>query len=219
MSFIFDRDFDRELAEERRGGPQAPAARHSDEDLAAALAEARAAAREEGRAQGRAEALAEAEAAETRRQGETLEALRAELEGLGRSEAAHRAALERQVLAYAAGVAQQVLPEILARKGQDRALAQIRRGLSLGLSSPRLVVTLPAEAAGALGPRVAHEAAALGLGERVELRPDPALPHGAARVAWDGGRLDYSFDQICQTILGALETAAGPATDQPEDRT
>ena len=213
---LFDRDFDRELAEERRAVAQVDKARHSDEALLAAVAEARAEALAQGRAEGRAEAEAEARAAEAEALSTRLGQIAQRLDEMIAARDTHRAALERQLLGYAAVTAEKVLPEILDARAHARALAQIRRGLRLGLDAARLEIVLP-EGAEPLRAEVARLVEAQGLAGRAVLRTDPALAPGDARVAWEGGRLDYSFAAICDEILGTLRAIAR-ATPQTEDR-
>lgn len=214
---IFERDFDSEIAQERQLARRGATARHSDEALQAAVAEAREAALAQGRAEGRAEAEAEARAAEAASRAAALERIAARLGEVMDDAARHRAALETQLLSYAAATAETVLPEILAGRAEVRALAQIRRGLRLGLDSSRLEIALPP---GAKELRAEVEAllATKGLTGRTTLTEDAGLAPGDARVVWDGGRLDYSFAGICDAILGTLR-ARTRTHPEPEDRT
>ncbi|MCP1169243.1 hypothetical protein NHG85_12040, partial [Limimaricola sp. ASW11-118] len=65
---------------------------------------------------------------------------------------------------------------------------------------------------------VARLVEARGLTARCVLRSDPALAPGDARVAWEGGQLDYSFAAICDEILDTLRAIAR-AHPETEDRT
>ncbi|WP_341212431.1 FliH/SctL family protein [uncultured Limimaricola sp.] len=214
---LFDRDFDREIAEERRAVVQLAKARHSDDDLLAAVAEARAEALAQGHAQGRAEAEAEARAAETEARSAALERIAQRLDAVMAAQAEHRAALERQILGYAATTAEKVLPEILEDRAHARTLSQIRRGLRLGLGTARLEIALP-DGAQALHRDVTDLVESRGIAARTTISGDPTLAPGDVRVAWDGGRLDYSFAAICDEILNTLRAHARP-TPTPEDRT
>lgn len=214
---LFDRDFDREIAEERRAVVRVEQARHSDDDLRAAVAEARAEALEQGRAQGRSEAEAEARANEAVARSTALERIAQRLDEAMAAQAKHRAALERQILGYAATTAEKVLPEILEDRAHARALAQIRRGLRLGLGAARLEIALP-DGAQALHRDVTELVESRGVAARTAITADPALAPGDVRVAWEGGRLDYSFSAICDEILNTLRAHAR-STPTSEDRT
>ena len=214
---LFDRDFDREIAEERRAVVRVEQVRHSDDDLRAAVAEARAEAIEQGRAEGRAEAEAEARAAEEAARSAALERIAQRLDMVMAAQAEHRAALEHQILGYAATTAEKVLPEIIEDRAHARALSQIRRGLRLGLGAARLEIALP-EGAQALHRDVTDLVESRGLAARTAITADPTLAPGDIRVAWEGGRLDYSFAAICDEILSTLRAHARP-TPASEDRT
>ncbi len=221
MSFIFDRDFDQELAREQHHSQRD--ARYTEVDLADAIAAAveiaRAEAFAEGHAAGRAEALAEAEAGLEQRRAKAFETLTAELSELRAAGDSHRAALEAQVLDFAGSVGAQVFPELLRERAHRRALAQVRRGLSMGLGSVRLRVALSAEAADLLRHELEATIRDLGLTGRVDLVEDPGLQPGDARVDWDSGSLEYSFQAICDRLLGALRAAGTDrTTPQPESR-
>ncbi|WP_197470829.1 hypothetical protein, partial [Sulfitobacter sp. HI0054] len=38
----------------------------------------------------------------------------------------------------------------------------------------------------------------------LDLRADPELPDGDARMEWDHGNLDYGFKKICDRLLAEL---------------
>ncbi|MGR3625769.1 MAG: FliH/SctL family protein [Limimaricola sp.] len=213
---IFERDFDREIAQERQVAQRERRARHTDEELLTAIEAVRAEALAQGRAEGRAEAEAEARAAETEARSTALGRIAARLDTVLAQEAEHRAALERQILGYAATTAETVLPEILDSRAHTRALAQVRRGLRLGLGAPLLQIALPP--ASELRADVEALIAKQGLGAQARITEDPALVPGDARVTWEGGRLDYSFSRICAAIRDTLRARARPHPE-PEDRT
>ena len=92
---IFERDFDHEIAQERQLARREAQARHTDDELLAAVAAARDEALVQGRAEGRAEAEAEARAAEDAARSAALERIAGRLGEIMAQEALHRAALER----------------------------------------------------------------------------------------------------------------------------
>lgn len=208
MSFIFDRDFDLEITEEARRQSPSGAPKHSDEDLASALEAARAAAFEEGRAAGRAEAEAEQRESELKRLAAATEALSDRMTALVRTDDAHRAALETQMLDFAGSVCEQVFPELIASKAHERAMSQARRALSLGIGSSRLCIALSPNGLDMLSHDLNELLAEIGLAGRVDIVADPALHDGDARASWEGGALDYSFSTICNNILSALRSSS-----------
>ncbi|WP_370161711.1 hypothetical protein [Limimaricola soesokkakensis] len=214
---IFERDFDHEIAQERQLARREAQARHTDDELLAAVAAARDEALAQGRAEGRAEAEAEARAAEDAARSAALERIAGRLGEIMAQEARHRAALEAQLLDYAATTAATVLPEIFEVHAHRRALAQIRRGLRLGLGAARLDIALPPGSQD-LQREVEALIADRNLGARAHVTIDPELVPGDARVFWEGGNLDYSFAQICGAILSTLRASARPHP-QAEDRT
>lgn len=211
MTVIFDRDFDLELAHEDRQARRAARARHTPEELSEAVEAARAAGFMEGKCAGHAEGLAEAAVADGARRAAALEALGQQLPAMVRENDRHRAALEAQVLDFAITVCEQVFPELLRRRAHDRALAQVRRALTVGLGSMSLRVSLSSDALQLLHDDLDAAITQNGLQGRVELRADPALADGDARVDWDNGFLEYSFSSICDRILFALREARSAA--------
>jgi flagellar assembly protein FliH len=207
MSLVFNRDFDLELAREDAQTRRDARARHTPEELAEAVSAAREAAFAEGRCAGHAEGLAQAAAADDARRAAILEALMPQMLSLVQAADTHRAALETQLLDFALSVCEQVFPELLKHRAHDRALAQVRRALSVGLGSATLQVSLSPEALRLLHEDLDISIAECGLQGRVEMRADPALADGDVRVTWDSGFLEYSYASICNRILRVLREA------------
>ncbi len=211
MSLVFDRDFDLELAHEDRQARRDARARHTPEELSDAVTAARAEAFAEGRSAGHSEGLAEASGAQGARRAAALDALKPQISSLVQAADSHRAALEAQVLDFALSVCEQVFPELLRHRAHDRTLAQVRRALSIGLGSATLRVALSPDALRLLRDELNDAITEAGLQGRVEMRADPALVDGDARVDWESGLLEYSFAAICDRILGALREARSAA--------
>lgn len=207
MSLVFNRDFDLELAREDQQSRRDAQARHTPEELADAVAVARAAAFAEGRCAGHSEGLAEAAAADDSRRVAALEALMPQMLAIVQAADRHRAALEAQLLDFALSVCEQVFPELLKHRAHDRALAQVRRALSVGLGSATLQVALSPDALRLLQEDLDISISESGLQGRVETRADPALADGDVRVTWDSGFLEYSYASICNRILRVLREA------------
>lgn len=207
MNHVFTRDFDLELAHEDQEARRAARACHTPEELDAAVQAARAAAFADGMAAGHADGLAEAETANAARKVAALEGLQPQIQGLVQAADTHRAALEAQLLDFAMSVCEQVFPELLRHRAHDRALAQVRRALSVGLGSATLQITLSPDALELLRPDLEAAILETGLQGRVEMRADACLVAGDARVTWDSGFLEYSFTSICDRILHVLREA------------
>lgn len=211
MKMMFDRDFDLELEREDQQARRDARAWHTPEDLSDAVAAARDAAYLEGKCDGHAEALAQAACTDQARRAAALDALGPQIGALVEANDSHRAALESQVLEFAITVCEQVFPELLRRRAHDRALAQVRRALSVGLGSVSLRIHLSPDALELLGEDLNAAIAQNGLQGRVEMCPCDALGDGDARVEWDSGFLEYSFSSICDRILCALREARSAA--------
>lgn len=207
MALMFERDFDAELAQEDRQARHAARARHTPEELNEAVEAARTAGFIEGKSIGRAQGLAEAETADGARRAVALEALGQQIPAMVQENDRHRAALETQMLDFALTVCEQVFPELLRRRAHDRALAQVRRALAVGLGSVSLQVSLSSDGLQLLKDDLDTAINQHGLEGRVKLRADPMLADGDARVDWDNGFLEYSFSSICDRILCALREA------------
>jgi flagellar assembly protein FliH len=207
MSLVFNRDFDLELAHEDQQSRRDARARHTPEELTEAITAARAAAFAEGRTMGRFEGLAEAAAADEARRVAALAALMPQMTSLMLSADTHRAALEAQLLDFSLSVCEQVFPELLKHRAHDRALAQLRRALSIGLGSATLRIALSPEGLRLLREDLDTAITESGLLGRVELLSDPALADGDVCVRWDSGFLEYSYASICNRILRVLREA------------
>jgi flagellar assembly protein FliH len=211
MSLVFNRDFDLELAIEDQQARRDALARHTPEELSEAVAVARAVAFAEGRCAGHSDGLAEAATADEARRVAALEALIPQMMAVMQAADTHRAVLEAQVLDFALSVCEQVFPELLRHRAHDRALAQVRRALSVGLGSASLQVTLSPAALKLLRDDLDSTIVDIGLQGRVEMRADPDLADGDVRVTWDSGFLEYSYAAICERILRVLREARSAA--------
>jgi flagellar assembly protein FliH len=219
MSLVFDRDFDLELEQEQQARQRLERARHTAEELEEARAQGRAAGMQEGFAQGHREALAQAaQDADVQRRA-TQQQIAEGLSALFQASDAHADTLEEQALAFALSVFERVAPEFLKSRSTLRAEQEIRDALKLTLGSGSVRVFLPASAGeeGAAG--IMEAARALGQGDRVTITQDPALASGGARVEWDNGFMEYSFDKICEQILTALRAAAPTTSGRPQPDT
>lgn len=207
MSLVFNRNFDLELAREDQQTNRIARMCHTPEDLAEAVAEARIAAYAEGQSAGYAEGLSAAATSHQARCAATLDTLTPQIVSLIDAADTHRATLEAQLLDFAISVCEQVFPELLRRRAHERALAQLRRALSVGLGSATLKVALSPTAVALLRADLDRAITENGLQGRVEVCADPELCDGDVRVNWDSGTLEYSFATLCDRILNLLRDA------------
>jgi len=214
MSMIFDRDFDLELEHEALQARRDARACHTPAELLEAVEAARAAAFFEGRRTGHAEGLADAADADHARRAAALDALGPQITALAQASDDHCQVLEAQILDFTLTVCEQVFPELLRHRAHDRALAQVRRALSLGLGSVSLRICVSPKALELLQDDLSAAIAENGLQGRVELQANDGLEDGEARVEWDSGFLEYSFSSICDRILRTLREAR-PAAPIP----
>lgn len=209
MTRLFQRDFDAELEAEALAAAHERACRYTQEEYDAALAAAVEFGRADGRAQGHAEGLAEAHASLASRQVEALEALRPQVAQMLEDRLAHHDALERHIVAFTLEVAEKVLPEFISARSPLAAAAQARRAIGLAFASPRLRIRLSQAARDILAPELEALVADRLAPGQLDVAADPALADGEARVIWEDGFMDYSFERVCARILAVLREAAG----------
>ena len=207
MTFLFDRNFDEEIAHgialiDDQGDPHAAQSMSRDAEQRA-LSDAFEKGKKVGLAAGRVEA--ETELSESRQLALDVLANRfAELTG---SAAAHRSALERQMLDFVLETCERVFPELIDSVSSERAIAQIRRCITLAIGRPGLTVFLAEDTLKAL--RLDLEATFMSekSQSKIEFKVDPALSAGDARMEWENGAMHYSFHRICTGILETLRNA------------
>ncbi|WP_127900767.1 FliH/SctL family protein [Solirhodobacter olei] len=209
MTTLYHRDFDAEIAEEARAAARARACKFTQEDVDEAVAAAEMRGHAAGRAAGHAEGLAEARGEIGARQAEALQAIAPQLDRMIEDRLAHHAALERQMVGFALTVAEKVFPEFVATRSATAAAEEVRRTLALALHSPRLRVQLSAATRDLIAPEIEAMARNRLDAGAIEVAVDPALAEGEARVIWEDGFMEYSFEKICNGILDALRATAG----------
>lgn len=208
MGVVFDRDFDTEIEQERAERRRLERACYTPEDLEAAMVRARQEGFDAGRRVGKAEAEATAAESDQRRQSEAVEAVATHVDDLMRGMDRHVATLERQVLTFVLAVFEKIFPEVMSGRGAARAEAEAQSALELALGTSSLQIFLPPEEREGMGQRLELAARELGHEGRVEVLGDPSLKPGDARIEWDNGFMQYSFDLICNRILTALRAAS-----------
>ena len=214
---LFDRDFDREDEEARAAATRARSAVYTAEDMAEACELARQEAFEEGRAEGQREAAAAAAESDRMRRTEAMERITAGVEALLRDTDVHAAELEKQVLTFALAVFEKMAPELMENQGARRAETEVRAALGVALGTSAVRIFLSSENFEAMAERLEEGGRSLGHDGRIDVIPDPEMGQGDARVEWDNGFMQYSFDTICNRILKSLRAAAVLSNGQGAD--
>lgn len=204
MIDLFRHNFD--VDTDRAAHGEATAAARARTEAQARLEEARQQGFDAGRALGRQEAQAEHAQADAARLAEAHDSISAQLASLGAVDAALAQTAERDIVDMFLGVADRLLPELLATHGADLAAARIRKSVAEARTDPVLKIHASPEVIAVLESETPDW---VGTGPtRIELVPDvQAAPH-TAQVFWQGGHLEYDLDQACTAIRDALHKAA-----------
>lgn len=205
MSFIFDRNFDAEAEAAARGQQVRAGAIYTRAEFDAAVAKAHAEGLEAGLSQGRDEASQAAQQSASARQVSALEAVAPALQALYADADAHHAVLEAQMVGFALSVLRQVAPAASAALSEAEATQEARSAVRMALGAAELKLWFAPEATERASAEVHRIARQSGFGGRLEVKSDPSLAAGDVRAEWDHGVMSYSFNDICQRILGALE--------------
>lgn len=221
MQFVFDRNFDGEVETKARLADVRIGAVYTVAEYDDAVEAAQAQAYEDGRTAGKAEAAVASAQSDHERQLTALEALAPAMTALLEDADRHHAVLEAQMLDFVLSVFQQVAPQVIESQARAQAEREVENAIRMALGSAILKVFF-APSVHKEGEALAQRTARLqGYGGRLEVKPDPELAVGDVRVEWDHGVMRYSFDDICQRILGALgaaKAAADDRTGQAEDQ-
>lgn len=173
-----------------------------------AVTEAREAAYQEGYAKGEAdtrEAILAKVSASISEVAPQIEAI------LARS-SEHHTQLERQLTSFAYAVAEKVAPDILRLRTKANILENIRETLAMTLAQPKLLVAVSPAVQEAMGADLEAVAEHLGYKGSLQVKAETALTDGEAKVTWDDGFMEYSFDRVCEQILATLGGAAKGAS-------
>lgn len=215
MTGIFHRNFDQERLQ---GGALASVALAADGLALDALKEKlRAEGYAEGHRTGQAEAREEAASELASRHQIALDTLAQSVADLRRDAEAHRRALEHQLLEFAVNTCELVLPEILEATSKDRAVAAIKRCVTLAGGVPSLHVTVSDAVLRDHGAAITDAFGASGDDMRVSVQADPAMADGDARVEWRHGSMEFSLARITDSIQNAVRQALAEHSLQTTD--
>lgn len=207
MSFIFDRNFDAEADAQRRGEQVKAGAIYTRAEFDAAVSAARTEGFEAGLNQGRDEASNAAQHNTSARQASAIEAVAPALQALFSDADHHHAVLESQMVGFALSVLRQVAPATGAALAEQEALQEARGVVRMALGAAELKLRFAPEVTESSAAEIHRVARQSGFGGRIEIKPDPDLATGDVRAEWDHGVMTYSFNDICERILGALESS------------
>ena len=220
MGYVFERDFDQEVELEAETEARLKRACYTPEDLAAAMELARSEGLQDGHEEGRREAFAEAEETDRRRQTEAIEMLAGKVAALVDGADAHAETLEQQMLSFVLAVFEKLAPELIQGRAFMRAEAEVRAAMAVALGTASLKISLPPDVFEVHGEMIEEAARSIGHDGRIEVYSDETLVQGDARVEWDNGFMEYSFNLICNRILTSLKAASllpGLKPDEPEE--
>lgn len=202
MIDLFARNFDSDNA------PAAPVTTIDEEELNLRLAEARKQGFDAGRAVGQQDAKAEFDAQEDARLEAESAEIRAQLDALIAQDTRQCLATETDIVELFLGIGDRLVPELLQNYGVDLAIGRIRESVALGRSTPVLSITACPEVAARLQAEPPVWLPASTDAASIKIVADSDLPRGAARVAWQGGKLEYDLEEATTAVRSALQTAA-----------
>lgn len=162
-------------------------------------------------ARGKDDALAQAE----RRAAAALEALAlAASETLARLDGESRA-MRKEAANIALLAARKIAGAALDAFGAARAAAAVEAAMDALRHQPRLVVTLAADAADALRPRLAEMCERHAYAGAILVRAEPGAPAGAVSIDWSDGVVSMNPEDAAERIEALVQAAL----TQPETRT
>jgi len=202
MIDLFARNFDSDNA------PAAPVTTIDEEELNLRLAEARKQGFDAGRAVGQQDAKAEFDAQEDARLEAESAEIRAQLDALIAQDTRQCRATETDIVELFLGIGDRLVPELLQSYGVDLAIGRIRESVALSRSTPVLSITACPEVAARLQAEPPVWLPASTDAASIKIVADSDLPRSAARVVWQGGKLEYDLEEATTAVRSALQTAA-----------
>ena len=202
MIELFDRNFDSEA------GPVFPEKQNPNSELDDKLAKARQEGFDAGRRVGKRDAQAEFEATEAERLTQEREQIKAQLNELVLADANQGYEAERDIVEMFLGIADRLVPELLAQYGTDLAVARIRESVKQARTDPVLSIHAHPDVVKALEEQAANWLEEQPLAAQINIVGDSKMAPGAAQVSWKAGRLNYDIAEAAQAMREALEIAA-----------
>lgn len=217
MTYFFERNFDQERM--RAGlsvGPNGDAF-ETDETLSRdAKEQARQHGYDDGYKQGRLDGRAELQGEKLVEEEMALGKISKCCETLYRDAERHRQTLEQEMLEFATQACEKVLPHFIHSQSSDRVLAEIRRHLRLAMGSPKLTVTISEATRERYGAKLEVALKTGSSTTEIEILVDDQLAEGDARMEWQNGMMEYSYERVCASVLDALVWAR-KAVSQPKN--
>lgn len=212
QKFLFERDFDPDLlvTDGTRPGRRAEDGKPSrarskevitEDDLARVRAE--------GVAEGHEDASREAAQSMELRLTEAFEIVGERLgEVISGTEAAHAAAA-RDANAIAVAIARRMVPELYRRNAAAEIELTVASVLSRVLEPSELTVHTAETLADPLRDRITALAETRGIGDRIRIAADPALPEGDCRIEWPGGGAERTSAAMWAEIEAVVDKNLG----------
>lgn len=172
----------------------------------------------EGYLQGAQDGRAEMHKTMEAEQAQIAEKMAQELARLAQGMQAHQEALVAQIVGFTLQTCEVVFPEVIERFSAARVQKMVTKSLKMAIGSSRIQMRLSPATLDKLGPELRSRAAYYKCDDVLDLRADPELPDGDARMEWDHGSLDYGFKKICDRLLGELRETHRRAVDAQKEK-
>ncbi len=207
MTYLFERNFDEEMTLEAKtnvpgNGMLAESHTRAQNDLDLARSEAFEAGHRQGMLDGRAAFEADQQSGQTN----ALDTIARHCETLCQDAATHRDALETDMVAFALSACEKVFPELILSRSSERAAAEIKRFLTLAMGSPKLRIRMSESTFEEHGSAIEAALSLQSSTTAIEISTDQELADGDARMEWQNGTMEYSFERLCNTVLSALRS-------------
>lgn len=212
QKFLFNRDFDPDLlvnggtrpgrrAEDGKRSRARPKQAFTEDDLARVRAE--------GVAEGREQASREAAQSMELRLTEAFETVGERLGTVISGTQAAHAAAARDANTIAIAIARRMVPELYRRNAVAEIELTVASVLSQVLETNELTVHTAEALADPLRERITALAETRGIGDRVRIAADPALPEGDCRIEWPGGGAERTSAALWNEIEAIVEKNLG----------
>ncbi len=205
------RDFDAEGDHQTENGdaqtPETPIYTFTEAELGNILSEARQQGFDQGREDGLAVGRREAQADLQAQANTAMQELRDQLAVFVSQDAERRAELERDLIDMVLEIAERTAPDMLQAYSAVQLQARLTDAIAKGARRAKLEIRVAPE----IEPVLAEILPQITPPDRTsppKITADPSLKNGEARVTWENGFMQYSFDRVCEEILLALRHAS-----------
>lgn len=219
MTYFFERNFDEErMCTAIATGQNGDSVQADDTLLRDADDRVRQQGFDDGYRQGRVDGRAELELERAAEQDTALSELAKCCATLCGDAEKHRQALEQEMLEFATRACEKVLPDLIQAQSSDRVFAEIRRHLRFAMGSPKLTVKISEATHQNHGAKLEAVLKTSAATTEIELSVDDQLAEGDARMAWQNGMMEYSYERVCASVLDALRSVRKAASKPKKER-